>query len=255
METKRSSQFSLQIFIFSAAILLLSSRAFCADPNSTITQKITEPAKQTETKTSSQKITRPRVSPSVLTPDTPFKEALDILSNCVTPPLNIVVKWKELDEIADITPDTPIGMNGLAKTTLRTHLNILLLSLSTESAKLGFVVEGNAIIIGIKETLPVKMVTRTYDIADIVAPPSMGGMMGMGMGMMGIGMGMGGITPYGSMTGYGNMSSYGTFGNQYGTGYGYNQGYMNQGYNTQTTRPYGYQSTQPNTGSPFMLGF
>ena len=254
METKHATQSSLQKVIFVVTILLISSWVYGADPNSAAT-----PKKSTEIKSLSVKPTRPAMSPSSLRPEMPLREALDIISRSTNPPLNIVVKWKELDESADITPDTPIGMNGLTKVSLKTHLNVLLMTLSTETAKLGFVVEGNVIMIGIKETLPKKLVTRTYDIADIVAPPSVGGMMGMGMGMgMGIGMGAGmGMTPYGNMIGmgYGNMSPYGTYGNQYGTGY--NQDYMNQnyyqGYN-QTNSPYGYQTTPGATGFGRMIG-
>ncbi len=253
METKHTTRYSLQKVVFFIAILFLSSKAFCSDPNQTTKPMKTQPQKQNDTKSLSVKPTKPKVSPSSLRPEIPLREALDILSRSTNPPLNIVVKWKELDESADITPDTPIGMNGLTKVSLKTHLNVLLMTLSTETAQLGFVVEGNVIIIGIKETLPKKLVTRTYDIADIVAPPSVGGMMGMGIGM-GAGMGM---TPYGNMTGmgYGNMSPYGTYGNQYGTGY--NQGYMNQnyyqGYN-QTNSPYGYQTNPGATGLGMMFG-
>lgn len=244
METKHTTRYSLQKVVFFVTILFLSSKAFCTDPNQTTKPIKTQPQKQIDTKSLSVKPVTPKVSPSSLRPEMPLREALDILSRSTNPPLNIVVKWKDLDENADITPDTPIGMNGLTKVSLKTHLNILLMTLSTETAKLGFVVEGNVIIIGIKETLPKKLVTRTYDIADIVAPPSVGGMMG------GIGMGAGmGMTPYG------NMSPYGTYGNQNGTGY--NQGYNNQnyyqGYN-QTNSPYGYQTTPGATGFGMMFG-
>ena len=254
MEMKRIPLSSLRKVIFFIAILLFSAKAFCADPNNTITSEKTKPKKQSEQKTSTLKITKPKVSPSSFNPDMPFSEALDILRNCTNPPLNIVVKWKELDEEADITPDTFIGMNGLTKVPIKTHLSVLLMTLSTESAELGYIVEGNIIVIGMKDSLPKKYVTRTYDIADIVAPPSTGDMRsGYGMGMMGGGYGnmMGG---YGNtMGGYGGMSQYGTYGNQYGTGY--NRGYTNQNNYYQRNRSYGYQSNRQNTSGPIILGF
>ncbi len=261
METKHTAQSSLQKVIFFVTILLISSVAYGDDPNSTAAPKKPEAKKSTEIKSLSVKPTRPTTSPSSFRPDMPLREALDILSHATNPPLNIVVKWKDLDENADITPDTPIGMSGLSRASIKTYLNVLLITLSTETAELGYVVDGNVIIIGTKNTLPKKIVTRTYDIADIVAPPSMGGMMGMGMGGMmgGYGSMMGGygnmMGGYGNMMGGYGMSSYGTYGNQYGTGY--NQNYMNQnyyqGYN-QNNRPYGYQTSPGATGFGIMMG-
>lgn len=250
MKANRIMQSSLQKLVVLSIILFLSSQAFCSDPNSSITTKKTQPQKQTEQKTLPSKTTRPLMSPSSFRPEMPFREAIEILRYSTKPPLNIVVLWKDLDENADITPDTPIGMNGLTRVPLKTHLSILLMSLSTDTAQLGYTVDGNVIIIGTKEALPKKLVTRVYDISDLVAPPSMGGMMagmGMGMGMMPYGNMMG----YGNMSPYGNMSNYGTYGtglNQYGTGY--NQGYMNQGYGytNQGSRPYGYQTTPTGVG-------
>jgi len=262
METKIVYQSSLQKIFFIAVILLFSFQALCSETNAKTTTKKSETKQQSENKDQAVKITKPKVSPSSFRPDMPLREAINILRNCTNPPLNIVVKWKDLDENADINPETLIGMDGLNNVSIGTHLGILLMSLSTETAELGYIVDGNVIVIGVKENLPKKMVTRVYDVADIVAPPSMANpMMGMGMmGMGGIGMGnmgmMGmntmGMSPYGNMMGYGNMSPYGNMSGLNPYGSGYNQSYMNRGNTTQGNRSYGNMNTPMGIGIPMM---
>jgi hypothetical protein len=166
------------------------------------------------------------VSPSNFTPDMPFIDAINILRNTTIPPLNIIVLWKTL-EAADIYRDTPIGIDGISGVPLRTHLKLLLMSLSAGSAeKLGYVVDGGAIIISTESTLPKKMKTQIYDITDLVGTPAGAGFMPMSMPFgfgamqfgtmlpMGLGGLFGGMMPYGStgytgqrQTPYGNITS------------------------------------------------
>jgi hypothetical protein len=166
---------------------------------------------------------RPTASPSSFTPEMSFDEAIKILRNSTVPPLNIAVLWRDLEENADIYRDTPIGMDGLRGVPLRTHLKILLASVSGGSVeKLGYVVDGGIIIIATQSRLPRRMRTRIYDVTDLVSEPAnyrfMPGFgMPFGPGAMGFGGGMmsygGGMMPYGGM-GYGGQGSYG------GMGYG-----------------------------------
>jgi hypothetical protein len=166
------------------------------------------------------------VSPSNFTPDMPFIDAINILRNTTIPHLNIIVLWKNL-EAADIYRDTPIGIDGASGVPLRTHLKLLLMSLSAGSTeKLGYVVDGGAIIISTESTLPKKMRTQIYDITDLVGTPAGAGFMPMGMPFgfgamqfgtmlpMGLGGLFGGMMPYGGtgytgqrQTPYGNMTS------------------------------------------------
>ncbi|MFQ5799250.1 MAG: hypothetical protein ACE5H0_11265 [Bacteroidota bacterium] len=115
---------------------------------------------------------------SGLTLETPFGEAIEILRNSTEPALNIVVLWKDLRENAFIEASTPIYMQGVSGIPLRKGLELLLMAVSGSPAELGYVVEarppaarGGIIIIGTKDSLPVKMVTRIYDISDLVARP------------------------------------------------------------------------------------
>lgn len=181
--------------------------------------------------------------PSTFTPQMPLSEAVEILRNSTLPKLNIVVLWKDLQENADIYPDTPIGIDGVSGVSLNRHLKSLVDGISGGAPeKLGYVVEDGVIIIATLPSLPHRMVTRTYDVTDLMGQPSTGfpqfgmGMMGMGMpGMMGMGMpgmGMGMGMPFGG--GYGMQGGLmpglgGGFGN-FGTGFGnFGSGYGNYG--------------------------
>jgi hypothetical protein len=115
---------------------------------------------------------RQTVDLSALTLDTPFSEAIDLLRNSAGPPLTIVVLWRDLSENANVERDTPIRIDGVSGIRLRTGLEILLMAVSGSFAKLGYVVEHGVIIIATKDSLPAKMVTRVYDISDLLARPA-----------------------------------------------------------------------------------
>ena len=149
-------------------------------------------------------------NPSTFTPSMSFSEAIDILRNSTRPPLNIVVLWKDLESNADIYRDTPIGMDGVSKVPLRTHLKLLLMSVSGGGVeKLRYVVEDGVIIIATQGSLPKKKVARIYDITDLVAAPANYRFMpGLGMPLGYGGMPYGGMMPSGGM-GYGRQGFYG----------------------------------------------
>lgn len=109
---------------------------------------------------------------SALTLDTPFSEAIDLLRNSTQPPLRIVVLWRDLSENANIERVTPIRIDGVPGIRLRTGLEILLMAVSGSFAELGYVVEHGVIIIATKQSLPAKMITRVYNISDLVARPA-----------------------------------------------------------------------------------
>lgn len=137
-------------------------------------------------------------STASLTPQTPFGEAIDTLRNSTTPPLTIVVLWRQLAEGAGVYRETPIGLDGLAGLHTGQCLDALMLSLSAgASAKLGYVVNKGVITISTIGALPApKSITRVYDISDLVAPPAR-----YSPSSMGFGMGYGGLTP--PIAGYG----------------------------------------------------
>jgi len=115
----------------------------------------------------------------------PLSEAVDILRNCTTPPLNIVVLWRSLDG-AGVYRDTPIGLDGLPGLRVRQYLDMLVNSLSAGSLdKVGYTVQGGVVTIGTLAALPApKFVTRVYDIRDLTAPPANYGLPMMGFGGM-----------------------------------------------------------------------
>jgi len=149
--------------------------------------------------------------PSTFRRDMPLSEAVDILRNSTYPRLNIVVLWKDLEENADIYPETPIGIDGVTGVSLSRHLKSLIEGVSGGSPEgLGYVVDDGVVVVSTLGSLPERMVTRVYDITDLVGQPSQGGMMG---GMMGGGMMGGGMMGGGMMGGLGGR--YGSFGGGY----------------------------------------
>ena len=109
---------------------------------------------------------------SALTQHTTFGEAIEILSNSIEPSLKIVVMWRDLSDNADIEQDTTIMVDGVSGIKLSAGLDILLRAVSNQYAKLGYIVKDGIIIIATKDSLPIKMRTRVYDISDLVAMPA-----------------------------------------------------------------------------------
>jgi hypothetical protein len=143
----------------------------------------------------------------------PLGEAIDILRNCTTPPLNIVVLWRSLDSVG-IYRDTPIGIDGLPGLRLGQYLDLLVLSLSAgTSDKIAYTVHGGIITIGVITVLPApRQVTRIYDISDLTAPPANYTLPPMGFG--------------GGMYGNQMMGLTGGYGGGLGTAYGMGSPYL-----------------------------
>jgi len=140
---------------------------------------------------------------------TSFADVISELENSVDPPLQIQPNWKDLLEYGEIEPTTPAGMDPLTGIKLRKALEVLLAGVSSEFAEVSYVVDEGVILIATVETLPKKLVTRVYDITDLVGQPAQyGGMQGMMMGrMMGMMSGGGGMMGGGMMGG--GMGGYG----------------------------------------------
>ncbi len=109
---------------------------------------------------------------SALTLNTTFGEAIELVRNSIEPPLKIVVMWRDLNENANINPDTPIQIDGVPKIRLNTGLDILLMAVSSEFAKLGYIVKDGIIIIATNDSLPVKRSTRVYDVSYLLSAPA-----------------------------------------------------------------------------------
>ena len=109
---------------------------------------------------------------SALGSDTPFEEAIEIIRTTVDPPLKIVVRWKDLEENAYIERDTVIGVRGLIGIPLGKGLKELVDSVSGGITKIDFTVEDGIITIATLESLPTKLITRVYDITELVGAPA-----------------------------------------------------------------------------------
>jgi hypothetical protein len=101
---------------------------------------------------------------SDLTPSTSFAEVIDKLKNSVAPPLQIQPNWKNLLENAEVEQTTPAQMDPLTGVKLRKALEILLEDVSSDFARLKYVVDEGVILVGTADSLSDKMVTRVYDI-------------------------------------------------------------------------------------------
>jgi len=91
-----------------------------------------------------------RVDLSELQPEVSAAEAFEMLRQSVDPPLSIVVLWKELLDMGDIEPVTPIDMEGIPDVRLGTALKLLLKSLSGGFCDLHSRIEDDVIVVGIQ---------------------------------------------------------------------------------------------------------
>ena len=161
-----------------AAVAFLSAAAPAADPNTSSEPNVPSGKKPATVQTPAAPTNKPerpvRRTPASFTPQMPFSEAMDILRNCTTPPLNIVVLWKDVGDNAGVYRDTPIGIDGVPGLRVGQYLDLLVLSLSAgASAKIGYTVQEGVITIGTTGALPApKKVTRVYDVSDLVAAPA-----------------------------------------------------------------------------------
>ena len=163
---------------------------------------------------------------SNLTSSTSFAEVIMQLKSSVDPPLQIQPNWKDLLENGEVEPTTPAGMDPLTGVKLRKALEILLAGVSSEFAEITYVVDEGVILIATVDTLPQKMVTRVYDITDLVGDPAQyGGMQGIMMGMM-----MGNMVSSSATQGYTTSSGTGGTGGTGGIGGGTSGGLGGGGY-------------------------
>lgn len=211
MKKEKLTQSFVVIVITLLCAFLLLTETYGANPKGPYIQSNSENQIRQIPKTAYKQVQRITANPSSFKPNMPFSEAIDILRNSTVRPLNIIVLWKDLEENADIYRETPIGMDGLSGVPLRTHLKILLMSVSGGGVeKLGYVVDKGVIIIATRDSLPRKMKTRIYDITDLVSAPANYRLMpGFGMPFGFGGMPNGGGMPFGGtgLAGQGFYSS------------------------------------------------
>lgn len=115
---------------------------------------------------------RRKIDLSGLGLNTTFADAIDILRNSTEPPLNIIVMWRDLSQNTYIERDTPIMMEGIEGIKAGHALELLLSAVSSRSGRLGYAVQGGAVIITSTESLPARRFARVYDISDLVARPA-----------------------------------------------------------------------------------
>lgn len=158
--------------------------------------------RQTSTKLHSLKtMLKTVVNVSQLTQDTTFEDAIDIIRNTTSPPLPILVLWRDIEENAFIDRSTPIGIDGFTNAQLQQVLKLVLMSVGSIGSELEFVSEGGIITIASKSMgLGDRKISKVYDVGELLSTPSMGmfggggGMGGFGGGGMGnFGGGMGGF--------------------------------------------------------------
>jgi len=105
-------------------------------------------------------------------PEMQLREAINLIKNSVSPPLEISVNWGDLYNNANIDQTTPINMDPLTNVTLRTALNLLLQSVSAGVAQLDFIVKDGVVRIATQQSLPSKMTVKVYDVTILVGRPA-----------------------------------------------------------------------------------
>lgn len=101
-----------------------------------------------------------------------FEEAIEELKNSVSPPLTIVVLWRDLFEIAEIDQRTQINMGPMEEVPLGTALGLLLKSVSGGFIDISYVVENGVITIATADSLPQVLVNEVYDISVLLGEPA-----------------------------------------------------------------------------------
>ncbi len=107
-----------------------------------------------------------------LSPDMQLREAVNLIKNSVSPPLEILVNWGDLYNNANIDQTTPINMDPLANVTLRTALDLLLQSVSAGVSQLGYDVRDGVVRVATRQTLPSRMKVKVYDVTILVGRPA-----------------------------------------------------------------------------------
>jgi len=108
---------------------------------------------------------------SALNTETPFGEAVEAIRRLAEPRLNIVVLWRELSANAEITPSTPINMDGLANVKLGVGLQNLLTAMSNPQLdiQLDYIVDSGVVTIATDLSLPPKkMEKRVHEVPALV---------------------------------------------------------------------------------------
>lgn len=165
--------------------------------------------------------------PEIEFPDVPFGQVIEFLRE--QQGINFDVRWKALD-LVEIDRETPVTLEKLSDVQFSAILEAVLESISEEAGQLGYVVDKGKVLISTKEDLNRKVVTRKYEVKDLLQDiPDFYGSSGSGLygGTGGGGYGGGGYGGggYGGVGGggYGGGRAGGFGGGGYGGG-GYGGG-------------------------------
>ena len=90
---------------------------------------------------------------SMVSPEMAFSEAIEVFRNSVDPPLNIVVLWRDLLDVAEIEPDQSIHMDGVTSVKVGTALKVLLQAVGGGFARLTYEIKEGVIVVGTVDTL------------------------------------------------------------------------------------------------------
>ncbi len=101
---------------------------------------------------------------SVLSPQTPVGEAIEVLKNAVNPPVQIVALWRDLFEQASVEPSTPIEIDGMPSIRLGTTLDLLVKGMSDPlpgAPPVVYRIRDNVVVIGTSATLGMSNTSAT----------------------------------------------------------------------------------------------
>jgi len=99
----------------------------------------------------------------------PFHEAVDLLKQSADPPLKIVVLWRDLIDNTEIKRSSPINMDGVSQMQLGKALELLLKSVSSDSAQLGYVIDKGIITVATADNLPPSEQNLAQMVGEVVS--------------------------------------------------------------------------------------
>ncbi|MGD8452000.1 MAG: hypothetical protein PVJ57_09305 [Phycisphaerae bacterium] len=114
--------------------------------------------------------------PVIAFDETPFDAALDKLARLAD--TNVVVRWA-LVEAAGVARDAPVTL-GLRNASFGLTLELLLQQIATDDAPLAYRASDNLIVIATAAAFADQLVTRVYDVRDLITPEPIGGSIFLG---------------------------------------------------------------------------
>jgi len=124
-----------------------------------------------------------QVDLSSITPNTPFREALERVRTSIEPAIPMMINWNDLRQNAFIEENSPVGVDGFGRVGIGLALELICNAVDGGKGQVSFSQRGKVVIVASKKSLGNPKSMRVIDISELTASPSTGfGMNGMSGG-------------------------------------------------------------------------